>query len=74
MDPKATLDFAEWSLKDARAAKGSDEESYRDNIEEANDYLKAYIDWRLKGGFEPENGDERYRTMLAELLEIISDG
>lgn len=63
MDPEASLKSAQAALAD-------------DNAADAAEYLQAYAQWRRRGGFEPNRGDERARDMREHLLRLLalSDG
>jgi hypothetical protein len=52
MDPTTTLD---------RAAKALN----AGELDEALDLMKDYVDWRARGGFEPDGGDARLDALLA---------
>lgn len=55
MDPEAAL------------AEAASQLSTHGNREECAWTLREYFAWRLKGGFEPHQGDERALRMLTRL-------
>ena len=56
MDPVACLQRAHDALDDG-------------NLDEARDLLASYRDWRRRGGFEPENGDQRADGLEQMLID-----
>ena len=56
MDPAACLQRAHDQLDDG-------------NIDEARDALTSYREWRRRGGFEPEGGDQRADELEQMLIE-----
>jgi len=65
MDPKAALDSAESAIKAG-------------DLEEAEEFLANYREWRRKGGFEPDGGDLRCghlsMRMAARASELLNEG
>lgn len=59
MDPEQTL-------KDAQMLLDSDNEM-------CAEFLGEYFDWRLKGGFEPEGGDNKAFDILLKLGELADN-
>lgn len=68
MDPKATLDAAESAIKCAE--QPGDSQPF---IEDAEDHLAAYAEWRRKGGFEPDGGDLKLQSLRNRLLALPAD-
>lgn len=58
MDPLACLNDAERLIGECESR------------EEAAERLAAYFTWRIKGGFEPPCGDERYANILLRLGRV----
>lgn len=54
MDPEACLEMVKNSLEDG-------------DLEAAKSSLGKYYTWRARGGFEPENGDERAFKFLQDV-------
>jgi hypothetical protein len=57
MDPQATINEIENAIRNA-------------DIGRAVELVGVYYQWRLKGGFEPRNGDARVATLVARLAGI----
>ena len=60
MDPEATIQQLTDALRSEDYAK-------------AVTLVAAYYQWRLRGGFEPENGDSRIETIVNQLAETLED-
>jgi hypothetical protein len=62
MDPAASLKHALGALRDG-------------DIADAEDYLKAYADWRINDGFEPVWTDRHGNNYLDgdHLAEVLND-
>ncbi len=64
MDPQAALDCAESAIEDG-------------DLEEAEEFLANYREWRRKGGFAPEGGDLRCERlsmrMAAKASELLDE-
>ena len=60
MDPQAALDAAEQEIEAGE---------YREALE----HLNHYTNWRARGGFEPEDGDQRSREMRDQLRSLGPD-
>lgn len=58
MDPQAALVEARQMI------------SHQGEREDAAERLIAYFNWRLKGGFQPPNGDERFEQLLLDLGRV----
>lgn len=56
MDPQATLNNAEIA--------------FVTDLEECAELLAAYFEWRLKGGFQPKDGDEKALDLLRRIGEL----
>jgi hypothetical protein len=56
MDPQASLSQAECYLG-----------PHKPDHAQAAELLDAYRTWRMGGGFEPTNGDTRYRELVARI-------
>jgi hypothetical protein len=70
MDPQAALDYAEWSIKDARETIHA--ELRAEELREAREYLDSYSAWRSRGGFEPPGGDARHKRLVDALNQLGS--
>lgn len=60
MDPEAVLQSLEASIDECR---------WGDAVEE----LHSYYHWRLRGGFEPRNGDARAEALSMELADALDN-
>jgi hypothetical protein len=60
MDPETCLQEAEIALNEGK-------------FSQADFHLIDYRRWRMRGGFEPENGDERARHLSATLVTKIEE-
>jgi len=65
MDPEATLTEAEYLMTLSRSRSNTSEKRRRARVREM---LSHYWHWRVRGGFEPDNGDARAKA-IAEKLE-----
>ena len=68
MDPKACLDAAESAV---RAAEATEDNLL--HIEECEEHLANYREWRRKDGFEPEGGDARCRSITIRLEALPTE-
>lgn len=68
MDPKACLDAAESAV---RAAEATEDNLL--HIEECEEHLASYREWRRKDGFEPEGGDARCRSITIRLEALPTE-
>jgi hypothetical protein len=68
MDPKACLDAAESAVMAAEAT-----EDNLLHIEECEEHLANYREWRRKDGFEPEGGDARCRSITIRLEALPTE-
>ncbi len=59
MDPQACINKIENDIRNAE-------------IGEAIQSVGDYYQWRLKGGFEPRNGDARVAQLVTTLADIAS--
>lgn len=64
MDPQACLQAAESAVVQAEA------NPTLDNIEEAQEHLSNYRQWRDRGGFEPDEGDDHCTDLRLRLLYV----
>ena len=58
MDPEATLTEAEYLMTLPRS---------RSNVSEIREMLSHYWHWRVRGGFEPRDGDGRAKAIAEKL-------
>jgi hypothetical protein len=58
MDPEETLTQAEYLATLPPS---------REHADEIREMLSHYWHWRVRGGFEPENGDRRAKTLRSKI-------
>jgi len=68
MDPQACLDAVESAIKAAEMP--GDNTSH---IEDAEEHLANYREWRRKGGFQPKGGDARLVSLTLRLAALPAD-
>ena len=59
MDPTACLDLFEQAINDG-------------DFEEAISHSHNYMQWRARGGFEPKDGDKRWKALSDRLPDLAA--
>jgi hypothetical protein len=60
MDPQATINQLRYAVHERQYSR-------------AVELLTAYYEWRIKGGFEPLNGDQRVAVLSNQLQDALEN-